>query len=722
MRDRPGGNGPRAHWALLSMLMIMLLLFLLLSGLINGDVGESDHDPSSQEQPGQVPQALLNGGPVVDPAHPGVAGSRVPQRHIVLTFDDGPSEWTEKILDILDARGVKATFFLVGARAAERPDLVKRMYAEGHEVGVHTFTHANLANVSQRRLQLELDQNQLAIAAAIGHTTNLLRMPYSSQPDAMVPSDWQAMQHAQNYRVVFTDLDTRDWAKPGVPAIVQAGLPTGDRGAVVMLHDGGGDRSQTVTALGELITELQQRGYTFDTVTSAVHASSPWHPAMRAQRLQGWLLSVVVRASDLVVWLLKLAFVILAALAVIRTLMLIVFARRHAQQPVPVSPGRRARPPDVSVIVPAYNEQQGIAACLRSLSLVDYPGLDIVVVDDGSTDNTAGVVAGLALPNVRLLRQPNSGKPTALANGIRLAQHDILVLVDADTVFEPGAVRALVAPFAQDDVGAVSGNTKVANRRGMLGRWQHIEYVMGLNLDRRMFDVLHCMPTVPGAIGAFRREALEEVGGITDDTLAEDTDLTMAICRAGWRVTYAADARAWTEVPATVGQLWRQRYRWCYGTMQAMWKHRQAVGQYNEAGKLGRRGLLYLLAFYVLSPLLAPVMDIAAIYALVVSSASDYLLYFWLGFLALQLLSAIYAFRLDGERLRPLWSLPVQQVVYRQLLYLVVIQSLASAFYGLRIRWQILRRTGQLDAVPVQLVSRRLATPEISGDRARTRL
>jgi cellulose synthase/poly-beta-1,6-N-acetylglucosamine synthase-like glycosyltransferase/peptidoglycan/xylan/chitin deacetylase (PgdA/CDA1 family) len=704
MRSRSRRGTPRAHWALLSMLMIMLVLFLLLSGLLNGDVGESDHDPASRVQPGQVPQAVLGGGPIVDAAHPGMAGSRVPDRHVVLTFDDGPSKWTDQILDVLATRGVKATFFLVGARAADRPDLVRRMYAEGHDVGVHTFTHANLANVSPRRLHLELDQTQLAIAAAIGQTTNLVRLPYSSTPAALVPSDWQAIQAAQNYRVVFADLDTEDWAKPGVAEIVQAGLPDSDRGAVVMLHDGGGDRSQTVAALGELITELQQRGYTFDTVTSAVHAPPPWHPATLAQRLQGWLLSVVVRASDLVVSLLNLAFVILAALAVIRTIMLVVFARRHVRQPVPVSPARRARLPDVSIIVPAYNEQQGIAACLRSLAVVDYPDLDIVVVDDGSTDNTAAVVAGLALPNVRLLRQPNSGKPTALGNGIRLARHDILALVDADTVFEPDALRALVAPFAQDEVGAVSGNTKVGNRRGMLGRWQHIEYVMGLNLDRRMFDVLHCMPTVPGAIGAFRREALEEVGGITDDTLAEDTDLTMAICRAGWRVTYAADARAWTEVPVTLGQLWRQRYRWCYGTMQAMWKHRRAVGQYDAAGTLGRRGLLYLLAFYVLSPLLAPIMDIAAIYALVVSSASDNLLYFWLGFLALQLVSAICAFRLDGERLRPLWSLPVQQVAYRQLLYLVVIQSLASAFYGLRIRWQVLRRTGQLDAVPARLV------------------
>ena len=142
--------------------------------------------------------------------------------------------------------------------------------------------------------------------------------------------------------------------------------------------------------------------------------------------------------------------------------------------------------------------------------------------------------------------------------------------------------------------------------------------------------------------------------------------MTMAVCRAGWRVVYAPDARAWTETPGTVGQLWRQRYRWCYGTLQAMWKHRKAIGQSGAAGKLGRRGLPYLLAFQVLLPLLAPAIDVVTLYALLMS-ASLSLLYVWLGFLAMSLLSAAYAFRLDGERLRPLWSLPLQQIAYRQL-------------------------------------------------------
>src|SRR5207248_3564067 len=159
----------------------------------------------------------------------------------------------------------------------------------------------------------------------------------------------------------------------------------------------------------------------------------------------------------------------------------------------------------------------------------------IVVVDDGSTDRTADIVAALIDEKVRLIRQANSGKPAALNTGIAAARHEIVVMVDGDTIFEPDTIRQLVAPLSDDRVGAVSGNTKVGNRRGLLGRWQHIEYVMGFNLDRRMHDLLFCLPTVPGAAGAFRKDALADVGGVSADTLAEDTDLAIALTRAGWR-------------------------------------------------------------------------------------------------------------------------------------------------------------------------------------------
>ena len=332
---------PRAHWTVLALVLVGCLGLLLVAGLTSGQPGESAHAPESRPTAGKVPKGVLAGGPIVDPSRPGRLGASVPDRHVVLTFDDGPTKWTPRILDILAAHDVKATFFVLGARAAERPDLIRRMRAEGHEVGVHTYTHAHLANVPSWRQRVELNQTQLAIAAASGYTTDLLRVPDSTTPDALKPSDWQALRRAGHYRAVFTDLDTLDWARPGVARIVAAGLPHGYDGAVVTLHDGGGDRSQTIAALGTLIEELRNRGYTFDTVTSAIDAPSPWHRTTASQRLQGQLVSGVVRASDTVVGALKILAISLAALAALRTLLLLSLARRQG----PTSPlGSRTLP------------------------------------------------------------------------------------------------------------------------------------------------------------------------------------------------------------------------------------------------------------------------------------------------------------------------------------------------------------------------------------------
>jgi cellulose synthase/poly-beta-1,6-N-acetylglucosamine synthase-like glycosyltransferase len=231
-----------------------------------------------------------------------------------------------------------------------------------------------------------------------------------------------------------------------------------------------------------------------------------------------------------------------------------------------------------------------------------------------------------------------------------------------------------------------------------VGRWQHIEYVIGFNLDRRLYDELQVMPTVPGAIGAFRRTALQGVGWVSNDTLAEDTDLTMALLRAGWRVVYEEKARAWTEAPSTLGQLWKQRYRWSYGTMQAMWKHKQALRDSGASGRFGRVGLPFLALFGIALPMLAPLIDILAVYGLFFFNRSGTAIS-WLAMLGLQLITAIVAFRLDKEKLRVLWALPLQQFIYRQLMYLVLIQAVMTAVTGARLRWHKLKRTGQSPAL-----------------------
>ena len=186
---------------------------------------------------------------------------------------------------------------------------------------------------------------------------------------------------------------------------------------------------------------------------------------------------------------------------------------------------------------------------------------------------------------------------------------------------------------------------------------------------------------------------IAEAGGVTDDTLAEDTDLTFAVQRAGWRVVYQDTARAWTEAPATLRQLWVQRYRWSYGTMQAMWKHRGAFRAPGRSGRFGRRGLPFITLYTVVLPLLAPLVDVLALYSVVLLDRAETAIA-WLAVLAVQLLTAVVAFRLDRERLRPLWALPLQQFVYRQLMYVVLLQSAVTALAGGRLRWQKLRRIG----------------------------
>jgi cellulose synthase/poly-beta-1,6-N-acetylglucosamine synthase-like glycosyltransferase len=326
----------------------------------------------------------------------------------------------------------------------------------------------------------------------------------------------------------------------------------------------------------------------------------------------------------------------------------------------------------------------------------DYPNFDVIVVDDGSTDRTAEIVAGLELDRLRLVRQDNAGKAAALNTGVELSESEIVVMVDGDTLFERDTLRSLIAVFADPEVAAASGNTKVGNRQGMLGRWQHIEYVIGFNLDRRMYEVLQCTPTVPGAVGAFRRDTLREVGGVPGDTLAEDTDLTLAIGRTGRRVVYAEGARAWTEAPSTLSALWRQRYRWSFGTMQSVWKHKAALFTLDRRQRrIGRRALPYMLLFQILLPVVAPLIDLFALYGLVFTSPGRTLIV-WGAFNLIQLGIAVFAFKLDREPLRPLWALPLQQFVYRQLMYLVIIESSVSALKGARSGWKHLPRTGDV--------------------------
>jgi cellulose synthase/poly-beta-1,6-N-acetylglucosamine synthase-like glycosyltransferase/peptidoglycan/xylan/chitin deacetylase (PgdA/CDA1 family) len=640
-----------------------------------------------------VPGALLT----ID-KHELVSRGEPPRRRIALSFDDGPDpRWTPRIAATLRRLRVPATFFVLGSQVVRHPDVVRDLHRQGFELGNHTFTHSDLSTQPGWLRALEVDLTDSALAGAVGVRARLLRPPYSSVPEAVDVAKKRVLSDLarQGHIIALADLDGHDWRRPGAASILRGATPARNHGGIVLLHDGGGDRSQTVAALERLVPRLKARGFRFVPVSQLAQLPKDLAevPAGRWERLRGRLLIATLAVARIVTQALVLLLVLVGVLTVARALFLLTLARHHSRALQPRTPEPTfARP--VSVVVPAFNESVSIEHTVMALAASDYSEFEVIVVDDGSSDGTGNLIERLGLVNTRVLHQPNAGKAAALNRGVAAARHEVIVTVDADTVFEPETLHRLVQPFADPLVGAVSGNTKVGNRRRLLGRWQHIEYVMGFNLDRRLYDVLQCMPTVPGAVGAFRREALIDAGGMSAATLAEDTDATIAVGRAGWRVVYVDNARAWTEAPTSLAALWRQRYRWSYGTMQAVWKHKAAIWRRDE-GKVGRRGIPYLVLFQITLPVLAPLVDLFALYGLLFLDPLDVLLY-WGGFNALQFVLALYAFRLDRESPSVLWAMPLQQFVYRQLMYLVVIESIISALLGIRLRWHHSERTGEV--------------------------
>ena len=679
----------------------MFVLVLVVAGIANARGGNDAAGQRDQTDTSRVPPSVSDGGPIVDTTRGQVRSLNLPRGTIALTFDDGPDpEWTPQILAVLKKYDVPATFFVLGSNVTRHPDLIAAIHAGGSELGVHSFSHPDLATKPRWRVDRELAETQLAIDGAAGVTTFLVRPPYSSSVDAIDNLGWNTVLAAARTATSASSPPTtaRTGRSPGVDTIVRNATPKPDAeaGSIVLMHDAGGDRSETVAALDRYLPLMKSKGFTFTTVSGAIKGLNGEITTSPQDRFNGSVLVATLTVATNIVGWLSYLLIIVGVLVGVRLLLMILFARGHARRRR--RPGFRWGPPivePVTVIVPAYNEIKNIEATVRSILANDHP-LEVLVVDDGSTDGTADLIESLQLPRVRVMRQRNSGKPKALNAGIRAAHHEIIIMIDGDTVFEPDTVRLLAQPFADPQIGAVAGNVKIANRDELIGRMQHIEYVVGFNIDRRVQDVTGSIATVPGAGGAFRRKALLEVGGMSTDTLAEDTDLTIALGRAGWRVVFEERARAWTEAPATMAQLWKQRYRWSYGTMQAMWKHRRAVRERGLAGKVGRRGLAHVAAFHILLPLTAPLVDVFFLYGLVFADPALTLL-LGAGMLGVQLLTAMYAFRLEREPIDVLWVFPAQQIVYRQLMYTVLIRSVASAVSGVRVRWQRMNRIGALN-------------------------
>ncbi|MDB4887048.1 MAG: glycosyl transferase [Gemmatimonadetes bacterium] len=662
-------------------------------------------------------------------------GGQPRNRHrVALTFDDGPDpRWTPMILDTLRSRGVRATFFVVGQNVDTHLRLLQREYAEGHEIGNHTYTHPNMALQGERRDRIEIDATASLVETVLNRRIAFFRPPYfgDAEPttaDELVPV---GIASRRNYWTIGLHVDAEDWKelpRDSIVALVmqrreslnQINLTTQDSARnIVLLHDAGGNRINTVAALGPLIDSLRAHGDTIVLVSELAgitrdDAMPPLPPSSQATRLlrkAGWVL--LGAGETLLFWTFTTAVVLgIARLVLIGLLAVVQRVVRHQQRGAPVT-----FTPGVSVIVPAYNEEKVVIQTITSLLNQRYAGeLEIVVVDDGSSDDTATICEEAYGQHamVTVYRKPNGGKASALNYGIARARHDIVIGLDADTMFDEDTVAELVQPLASPQVAAVAGNAKVGNRINLVTRWQALEYVTSQNLDRRAFSLLDCITVVPGSVGAWRRSLVQEAGGFKEDTLAEDQDLTMALLRMGYSVAYADGAIAYTEAPDTFKGLAKQRFRWSFGTLQCTWKHRDAFFR-RKYGSLGFIALPNVFLFQLLLPAISPVADLMFVLSIlsVWLNAMDHrvdgrltygltnleqVLTYYAIFLLVDWLAAVLAFLMESDEDKQLtWLIFLQRFAYRQVMYWVVVRSFGAALSGRLVGWGKLDRKATVE-------------------------
>ena len=634
------------------------------------------------------------------------------EHRVALTFDDGPDgTWTPAILDTLKSRGVKGMFFVVGRNVEAHIPTLLREVREGNEFGNHTFSHPNLAMTPRFLTKLEIDANERLLEALVNRRTVFFRPPFlgdanPSTADELIPVE---IASKRGYVTAGLRIDGEDWVKGVTSAqIIQNVLTSRDSGNVVLLHDGGGNRSATVAALGPIIDSLRARGDTIVLLSelagipasAAIPPLSPQSAFARDVELASF--SAIGGFEWLIYWFFLTA-VVIGAIRLVLIMMLAAAHRVSKKVPMPFTA-------DVSVIVPAYNESDVISATIRSLLRQAFRGdIEIVVVDDGSPDDTYGVVQrdfGND-PRVSVYRKPNGGKATALNYGLARCKHEIVICLDADTHFTRKTVARLIAPMRDFTISAVAGNAKVGNRTNLVTRFQAVEYVTSQNLERRAFAILNCITVVPGAIGAWRKSDVIAAGGFSDETLAEDQDLTLSLGRAGKRVVYAEDAIAYTEAPTSIRMLARQRFRWSFGTLQCAWKHRGMTFR-PRYGALGMVALPNLWIFQLFYAAVSPLADLLFVWSLLsvmlakVQHGEEYALVnlqsivtLYALFLLVDWLAAVIAFLMEPREDKTLtWVIFLQRFTYRQVMYWVVLRSILAAVRGHVVGWGKLERTG----------------------------
>ncbi|MBL7814599.1 MAG: glycosyltransferase [Saprospiraceae bacterium] len=671
---------------------------------------------------------------------------KVADKKLVLTFDDGPDDkYTGRVLDILKKEKTPATFFVIGSNIEKHPDLVKRIFNEGHEIGNHTFSHPKLDSIASWRAEWELIKTRRSIEALTSHSTILFRPPYNQYQEPENLSQLSAMLLARkhNYLTVNESIDAQDWKQNSTVDSLIERIERGiamDYGHIILLHDAGGNREITVEALPQIIKHFRNQGYTFTTIADLIgKPKSTLMPLLQTdQTLLVGINHFINSFANIIGKLLYWVFYLAIGFSIFRSIFILFFAflQRIKQKKEPYE----AFTPPLSIIVPAYNEELNAVSTVMSLLQQNYVDYEIVFVDDGSKDETYQRVkkAFSGHPKVQVLTKPNGGKASALNFGLLKCRYNFVVCIDADTQLDSNALREIAKPFKDPSVGAVAGNVRVGNTLNWLTKWQSIEYTTAQNFDRMAFAYLNCITVVPGAIGAFRRKAIVDerfvnvsendfgplcnfksektyVGKYETDTLAEDCDLTIQILKKGYKIAQNNNAIAITESPETIKQFLKQRFRWTFGVLQTFWKNRDALFNTKYKG-LGWVALPNMLIFQFILPIFAPIADLILIYSLInwmiadpiavgdVTIWEEYHAFILYGiFMFFDLLCAGVALRYEKMPLRNIWMVIPQRFVYRALMYSVLYQSYTKALKGEMQSWGILKRTGSMGQIAVNL-------------------
>ena len=661
---------------------------------------------------------------------------------LAMTFDDGPDpQWTPKILDVLKREHVPGAFFLIGIQAEKFSSLTQRIYREGHEIGNHTFTHPDISSIGTGYMKVELNLTERLFASRLGIRTMLFRPPYSvdAEPDTEDEVRPLELTQSMGYITIGNKIDTKDWSdEPAltpqqIAARVLDHLPPCQPndtqcGNIILMHDGGGNRERTVLALPLIIDGARARGFQFVPVYQLMGKTKadvmPPLPAnqywsARLNWIGFWLFSATMLAITAIFFLGD----ILMTGRLISVGVLAIFDRLRSHvygTPEQIAAYR----PRVAVLIPAYNEEMVIERTIHGALDSDYPNLRVIVIDDGSKDRTLEIArrafaAEEADGRVLILTKPNGGKAEALNFGLEhIGDAEIFVGIDADTIIAPDAIARMVPHFLNPKVAAVAGNAKVGNRVNLWTRWQALEYITSQNFERRALNTMGAVSVVPGAIGAWRVEAVREEGSYHMDTVAEDADLTMALLRHGYRVEYEDQALAFTEAPTTANALMRQRFRWSFGILQAVFKHR---GVFARKGALGFVALPNILIFQILLPLVSPFIDLMFAVGVIWYFVQKYfhpesndpasfhrLLLFFGAFLVIDFIASSIAFALERrqpEAREDAWLLSqvwLQRFAYRQVFSLVLFRTLKRAIQGRPFAWDKLERTAAVKYVPAE--------------------